>query len=241
MNEILDNALDSLRMGLTIYLDEDFEKRQKWAILAIFHAIELLCKERLYQEHRLLIYRNINKAIDEDSQTVGLAECLDRFDNLGIDIPSEYAKIIIDLRRRRNRIEHHRFVPDASHDRVLGKALRFIVYFLEEHLGEEIEVHLPRNLFKKAKDLLLSYEQALERARAAVESAIMRVDPDERDLVDTGMCPECGNDTVLNDDNGFPFCHFCDEKVSMRMCERCGGYLPVGGLFGTSICPNCLS
>ncbi len=44
-----------LRMGLSHYLDERLENRDKWATLELFHAIELLCKERLYQEHPLLI------------------------------------------------------------------------------------------------------------------------------------------------------------------------------------------
>src|SRR5947207_1512171 len=96
-SEILDNALDSLRMGLTHYLDLRLENRQKWAILELFHAIELLLKERLRQAHPLLIYRDINKPVGGDAQTVGLQETLIRFGNLHIDISKQHVNILRDL------------------------------------------------------------------------------------------------------------------------------------------------
>src|SRR5271167_2479883 len=45
--------------------------------------------------------------------------------------------ILRDLRRRRNRIAHHRFIPASSHRVVLGEALKFIGYSLKDELGED--------------------------------------------------------------------------------------------------------
>ena len=51
MSEILENALDSLRMAVGHCRDQELETADKWAILEMFHAIELLLKERLHREH----------------------------------------------------------------------------------------------------------------------------------------------------------------------------------------------
>jgi hypothetical protein len=156
MSELLDNAVDSLRMGLSHYLDSNLQTRHKWAILELFHSVELLLKERLHREHHLLVYRNVDKPVDDDAQTVGLQETLARFADIGVELPKRYVAILRDLRRRRNQIEHHHFKADKSHERVLGEALKFIGYFLEDHLDEDLEAHLSKDLYRKAKTTILA-------------------------------------------------------------------------------------
>lgn len=238
MSDILENALDSLEMGVSHFLDKKLATRDKWAILEFFHTIELLLKERLSQENPLLIYRNIDKKIGPDSQTVGLQEILARFENLDIEISKEYRKILVDLQGRRNRIEHHRFVPDKSDRRVLGEALKFITYFLEEHLGEDLEDHLPTKHFKEVKQLVYEYDDLLRKAQSSISTARHRYDAKEQSMLDTGTCPECGHETVLITPDGEPFCHYCDEEVSVTTCDSCGSYLPAEHLTG-GICQNC--
>lgn len=241
MSEILENALDSLRMGLSHYLDSQLPNRDKWAILELFHSIELLLKERLHQEHRMLIYRNVDKPVTDDAQTVGLEESLARFANIGVEIPHEYVAILRDLRRRRNRIEHHRFDPDSSHRHVLGEALKFIGYFLEEHLDEDLKDHLSPDVFHEAKELMIDYDALLQRAEADFEAAQQHLRPKERSLLDRGTCPECGNRTVLIGVDEGPKCYFCDEFVAVSQCQYCAEYLPESEMLGAGICHNCFS
>jgi len=241
-DEIFENAIDSLEMGLRHYLDRHLKNREKWAILELYHAVELLCKERLQREHPLLIYRNIDKPINNDSLTVGLQEILIRFDNLAVDISQSHRKILIDLQRRRNQIEHHKFVPDPSHKHVLGEAMKFINYFLTEHLGEDLEDHLSEELFREAKHLLLEYDDLVRKAEKALQSAVARINPKERVLVDTATCPECGNATVLaHQDRDEKRCYFCEQNVYLSMCQECGEYISSESLIGGSICHGCFS
>lgn len=240
MSEILENALDSLRMAVAHYRDEELETADKWAILEMFHAIELLLKERLHREHPLFIYKNIDQKIEGDSLTVGLREILNRFENLGVDIPAQYKKILQDLQKRRNRIEHHRFVPAESHKHVLGEALKFISYFLEEHLEEDLESHLPAALFEEVKYLVLSYEDLVRRAEIDAEAVLQRFDPKEQSMIDIATCPECGNSTlVIGADEGYDKCYYCDEQVEVCACPECGTYVSPDELTGTGICDNC--
>jgi hypothetical protein len=241
MNDILDNAVDSVQMGLSHYLDENLETSDKWAILELFHAIELLLKERLYREHPLLIYRNMDRPLGDDAKTVGMQEIFGRFANLGIEIPDEYQEILRDLQRRRNRIEHHRFVPDQSHRPVLGEALKFIDYFLDKHLNEDLEDHISPELFREAKELIRSYEVLIRRAHAAIEAARSRFSPKDQSTLDTGLCGDCGNRTVLVGAGDENICYFCDRAVIVRQCQECCEYLPPDHFIGAGICHHCFT
>lgn len=229
-------------MGLRHYHDEELETRDKWAILALFHAIELLLKERLHREHPLLIYRNLDKKIDDgNSPTVGLQEIRSRFDNLAIKLADGHARILDDLQGRRNRIEHHRFIPNDSHRPVLGKALKFITYFLEVHLGEQLEDLISAEQFDDIKELVLSYDELVCRAEASVDAALSHFHPKDHPLIGIGTCPQCGNRTVLVDSGEESFCHFCRQKVQVNLCDYCGEHLPPGDFMGSNICYSCFS
>lgn len=243
MSEILENALDSLRMGLKHYLDSKLETSDKWAILELFHSIELLLKQRLYEEHPLLIYRNVDKPVTDDAQTVGLAEALARFQNLDVELPTRYVTILRDLQRRRNRIEHHRFTPDADHRRVLGEALKFIGYFLEEHLDQSLKDNLPSELFHQAKELMVEYDSLVRSAESEIEYIFSRCRLDPKNYPDlaVGTCPECGNRTVLVGYGDRDMCYFCDEPVIVELCEYCGEHLPGDDFAGSGICHRCFS
>lgn len=241
MSEILDNALDSLQMGLKNYLDTELATRDKWAILELFHSIELLLKERLHEEHPLLIYRNIQERITEDTQTVGLAEALARFKNLDVNLSDRYVTILEDLKRRRNRIEHHRFIPDAGHRHVLGEALKFIGYFLEEHLSQNLKDLLPSELFHKAKELIADYDKLVADAESEVEAVFSQCSGDPKNYPDLaiGTCPECGNRTVVVGYHDRNRCYFCDKPVAVRPCDYCGEYLPEEDFAGSGTCVRC--
>jgi hypothetical protein len=91
---IFENAVDSLRIGMEFFLKETSYSSRKHAILTVFHAIELLVKDRLAQTNPILIYKNIDIKITDDAQTVGVREALTRLENLGLGIPAEEKKTI---------------------------------------------------------------------------------------------------------------------------------------------------
>ena len=66
---IFENAVDSLRIGMEFFLKETSYSSRKHAILTVFHAIELLVKDRLAQTNPILLYKNIDIKITDDAQT----------------------------------------------------------------------------------------------------------------------------------------------------------------------------
>ena len=52
ISPIFENAIDSLRIGMEFFQRESSYSSHKHAILTVFHAIELLLKERLHRTNR---------------------------------------------------------------------------------------------------------------------------------------------------------------------------------------------
>ena len=71
----------SLRIGMEFFLKDDGYSSRKHAILTVFHAMELMLKERLAQTNSILIYKNIDAKITVDAMTVNVREALTRLEN----------------------------------------------------------------------------------------------------------------------------------------------------------------
>jgi hypothetical protein len=143
MSAIFENAVDSLRIGMEFFLKEETYSSRKHAILTVFHAIELLLKERLARTNPILIFKNIDVKITEDAQTVGIREALTRLENLRLGIPVEEKKVLENIQKVRNRIEHHRYdMKDSEDNNLIAASLKFIMYFVEFELAEKLDGHI---------------------------------------------------------------------------------------------------
>jgi uncharacterized membrane protein len=129
MNPIFFNAIDSLKIGMKFFIDQENETSNKHAILSIFHSIELLLKEYLYRINPILIYTNIDKIITSNSQTIGFEKMINRVQNFKADLPKEQLKILKEIQIRRNTIEHHQYTKEENDTYILGESLKFIIYF----------------------------------------------------------------------------------------------------------------
>lgn len=237
MSALFENAIDSLEFGIRTYLKDDHPTAHKHAIRDVFHAVELLLKERLSREHELLIYRDVDKPLSDGSLTVGLDETLARFENLGIGLPPSDVAVLKDLRRRRNRIEHHSFEADPVHKYVIGKALRFIYYFLQSHLSTSLEEEIDPALYAKAREAILSYEELLKEAlKEVAERTTPRTKDDLASMPTSMVCPECNHSTLVPKSDRGDWCFFCAREITMQLCERCGEYAVVGE---SGLCDDC--
>lgn len=239
---LLENAVDSLGVGIRFFLDEKFETAKKHAILMVFHSMELLLKEQLRRINPILMYRDIDKKITDDSFTVGLKEILARLENLGRGLPAEEKAVLGDLQRRRNIIEHHRYDPSPDDAVVIGKALRFITWFITVHLRLDLERVVEKKLLKRVLKLVLDYKENLALADHELEQWIVRAyakDGDDPKVHSAAMdrfpgtveCPKCKNEMLVM---GFQkrvipitgkrggYCFYCREEFDVAICDSCG-------------------
>ncbi|MGE4067449.1 MAG: hypothetical protein AB7H88_11790 [Vicinamibacterales bacterium] len=214
-------------MAFYLIRDES-ETAIKHSILGVYHSIELFLKERLARTHPILIYRNLDKRISDDSPTVGLEEALTRLDNLGQGLSASQGNTLRELQRRRNRIEHHRFDADKEHALVVGQAFHFLLGFLPEHLGVPLRSLIDEDDdYRELLEAALSYEQRheeAERAAAATGADVMG-------------CPLCGESSLCYE--GTYHCYFCNDDIDMEECAICDilWYRPEMSISGW--CPLC--
>lgn len=234
---IYENAIDSLRIGMEFFLKEDGYSSRKHAILTIFHAIELLLKERLAQTNPILIYKNIDARITDDAMTVGVREALTRLENLGLGIPDEEKKTIENIQRIRNRIEHHRYDHNEKEDDVtIAASLKFILFFVEfvfeRKLDDKIDPKILRDINRRVFEYNESHGMTEYRLNQWAKKEWPNWNEKEEDLPEefggTLRCPECRQDWLVMGYHDKPVCFWCNTTVDAHCCEDCGEVFIVG-------------
>ena len=221
MSPLFENAVDSLQTGMQFFRD----KRPKFAILLIFHSIELLLKELLSRNHPILIYRNII-----------------RFENIGINLPKEQRETLKTLQGKRNRIEHHRYEPHISDADTLGQSLKFIMLFMELQLHAKLSQHIDAGLLDEIERIVLSYNERLDRANYDFEQWLVETYAgglDSEEFPGTVDCPICSQTLlVLGEATIGNYCFFCRTKVDAVECIECGSTL-IPQKEGDDVCDTC--
>jgi hypothetical protein len=231
MSAIYENAVDSLRIGMEFFLREKNYSSRKHAVLTLFHAIELLLKERLAQINPILIYKNIDIKITDDAQTISIREALTRLENLGLGIPAEAKKTIENIQRIRNRIEHHRYDhSEAKDDAIIAASLKFILYFVEFQLGQKLEGHIDGSMLRDINRRVLEYSERNALSEYRFNQWAHSEWPDWKEEEENipeefgGMlpCPECEEDWLVMGYHDKPFCFHCNASVDADCCDDCG-------------------
>jgi len=242
LSDIYANAIDSLRIGMEHFLKESSYPSRKHAILTLFHAIELLLKEQLYRTNHLLIYRNIDAPVTEDSQTVGIKEALGRLENLGSGLPKRERTIIEKLQGRINRIEHHRYDRKQEDEVVIAESLQFILFFVDEVLRGNLEADISPETLREIQRIVYERNQIYWIATHRLERWMRETWPNwnyhRADTPDefsgTHDCPICRDSFLVFGYHPKPFCFHCNTSVDAVECVQCGRTY----LAGSPCCPS---
>ena len=228
MRDIYDNAVDSLRVGMRFFLSDKNYSSRKHSILTLFHSIELFLKEYLFRINPILIYKNIDKRITEDSFTVGFSDLLMRLENLKMGIPSDQKKIIQKIQKQRNRIEHQRYDEKEEDERIIAESLKFVLFFVEHFLNEKLEDDIDPETLREIQHLVLEYNEQYSLAMYRLDNWMKEPEwnPEEIDTPDefagTLDCPECRQSYLVIDDVEVPKCFWCNTRIDAKECEDCG-------------------
>ncbi|MBI5223566.1 hypothetical protein HY990_04030 [Candidatus Micrarchaeota archaeon] len=244
------NALSSLLHGIKHYVDalallnarfsiphKLITDNFKFAIIHVFHSVELFLKAKLAEAHPLLIYSKPENEINEDAHTVGFEALLGRLSNLGVKFTKEDRGNINALRKMRNSIEHHKIQKDIEDVKLyVGRAARFLEKFLEGELDitlkEEIleeDSEEGEETYKILSVAIQSYEERLQNAKEEMESFLPVDIKDRFTDYEIISCDTCEEETIIIPDDRYEDnrtkCFFCGEEYYYEHCTRCG--LPV--------------
>ena len=227
---IYSNAVDSLRIGMEFFLRESSYSTRKHAILTLFHAIELFLKEHLYRINPILIYRNIDARITDDSLTVGTKEIVARLDNLGLGLPKDAHAVIEKMQKRRNRIEHHYYDHRDEDETIIAESLQFILFFVDEVLKKKLDGDIPAKTLREIQRVVFEHSQLYNLARHRLENWMREQWPkwnektsdSPHEFPGTLDCPVCRQEFLVIGYHKKPFCFHCNTTVDAEQCENCG-------------------
>jgi len=230
MSDIYTNAVDSLRIAMEHFRKESDYSSRKHAILTLFHAIELLLKEQLYRTNPILIYRNLDAKITDDSQTVGIKEALIRLENLGLGLHKQPREVIEKIQKRRNRIEHHRYDQTGEDERIISESLAFVMFFVESALKMRLENDVPAEMLRDIQRRVYDHQDLYWMAMYRLDNWMHETWPDwDQETSDTPDqfdgtfdCPECRQSYLIIGHHEQPFCFRCNTSIDAQRCESCG-------------------
>jgi hypothetical protein len=151
--DLRENAYDFVNESLRAAKRADHRARAwKFAIVHIVQAIELLLKERLRQEHAVLVWENV----DRPKHTVSLMVAVGRITGaLGIQLTTRELHAIEKARRWRDLMIHYEFdvqVPEVK--AIYARLFEFVTAFHAAHLGGELHDHIEPELWEKEAELI---------------------------------------------------------------------------------------
>jgi hypothetical protein len=190
--------------------------------LTLFHSIELFLKEYLFRQNSILIYKNIDAKITEDSLTVSIKDILTRLDNLHHSIPASEKAIIEKIQARRNRIEHHRYDHKEEDETVIAESLKFIMYFVEFWLEANLGTEISPELLAKIQRIIFSYSEREGLAEYRLKQWMKKHWPDwDEEQSDYPEEFEGTHDCPIFE-QGEVFCFHCNSPIDAAVCENCG-------------------
>ena len=243
--EIEDNAFSSLSHGIEHFLEDDSTENLKFTILHIFHALELILKARLAQEHPILIYTKPESKIDDNAKTVYFDTLIGRLKNVGVNLDDNRIKELKKLQSVRNSIEHHRINKSKAQVKdYIGRVAKFLDVFLEKEMNIILKEKLSEDNYRALADAIYSYEELLRKANDEIEKLLPCDDKERHGQYDIILCPTCLEDTlVIPDPRGNDSktkCFYCEEEYDYEACCRCGDAILSRDDEGDfSFCRNC--
>lgn len=216
---LLENARDSLHHAVEHIAHDGIDDvgNIKRAIIDVFHATELLLKERLYRINPALVCRDIDSPTLRYSKTVNVYVALNRLRNLdNRPLLRRMSPTIMRCKEIRNDIVHYKFTVKVFEAKaILGKMLSLIFLFSKKVLNVDMETELRSNekwlTLVDMADFWKAHKDAVEKDLIKKKAKVKKCPYCEANTFDlgSGSCALCGHDdTLIN-------CYYC-EKVIWR-------------------------
>ena len=169
-------------------------------------------KKRLYDEHFLLIFSNI----DKPKHTVSLDFAVSRLKRIDKNIITVEDQKNINLAQKlRNEITHYEFeIEPKAAKSVYYKLYAFFVNFSHKELAVEVNDYLSTPLLSEATKIEEFCEEIYQQA-------IEQLKEDGFSIENLWDCPNCTWPILPVDDAGEYICPICGDLEEVYNCEEC--------------------
>ena len=240
--DLLSNAMDSIVHGLEHYVEGlNSATNYKFAILHIAQGIELILKERLRQEHWVLIYDKVEKP--NKSRTIDFETAVARLQSICKLSLDKYIDGLRGLRNARHEIEHYKVsLSEKEAAMLIGSNIPFLIEFLEDELKTTLQEHIRDE--ETWQELLLIESVFAKAIRKASEEAEWLLSCREKDdeYPQIISCPLCGLEffVIKGNNDKQAECLLCKHVSELKECLRCYKLFPADDWAdGGSLCADC--
>jgi len=243
--DLQQNATDSLAHAVEHFGEGKRATDLKYAVLHVFHAVELFLKARLRRAHPTLVFEKPEEAGKRSARTVDFRILVRRLRAVGVHLSDSDCNDLNAIRDRRNDIEHHEVELDRNKVKEwIGRAMRFVDRFVAEEMGIRLKDTLPPDTYQTLAEAVYTYEERVVAARAELPEWHPKHNPDQR----YAYCPECGEETVPYPDDepgddDTVRCRLCNARFHGQSCVRCGGVMllsePITRENDRLVCEHC--
>lgn len=210
----------SLRQNSYEFLEEALQKsiiaeseslHWKYAMLNLVQSVELILKEKLYKDHPILIFKDI----DKPKFTVSLRDAIMRLQKISkLKFRENDIDIIHKALDIRNEIVHYEFEINPVECKLLmAKILGFLQYFNYTYMDTNLDKVITAPLWQKVLSIY-AYSGEL------FASAIDVFESENIDLEKVWTCTKCEWDAFVTQDN-INTCYVCGYVSDVVICPNC--------------------
>jgi ribosomal protein L37E len=209
MHTILDNAVESIQIGIEDYRSND-PRRLVSAVRNVHAGILLLCKEKLRRlsppESEEMLIKQDSRPVSRNGEiitighgkkTVDQRQIRERFNSL--NIPMDW-KLLERLTDHRNTIEHYRFSGQREElQGIIAASAKLIGQLVTEVIGEDPV----RLLGQECWEVLLETEEVFDKELASCRATLEAIEwysSRVAEALDELACTTCGSTLILQAD-----------------------------------------
>lgn len=229
------NALDFIEEGLR-YAEIAAEDPHGWkfAIILAAQGVELLLKERLAQEHPLLVQANPDKAAS--GRTVEVEVAIARLQAAGVRLAPNDIRRLRSATRLRNTFMHYEVdAPVRQLEATFADIFEFAHVFSWEELREEIHDHLDEGLFAVEAAMMERFRREFIVYQG---SEVVRWFPSEIVDAQFAVTMRIGDKVYGRVRHGVPGDTSGGQDIPCHDCSVLKGQLHAGGC-DSEKCPAC--
>lgn len=217
--DMLENGLDFITEAVKIINSSTDHSRLKYAVLHLCSGVELVLKEVLKNKDWRFIFQEIKEAKPEllqsgDFESVSFTKAINRLESeCKVKFTEEDKKILIDLRLKRNKIEHFKVDEKVSALKSLSaQVLNFLIQFIDFNINMAQVTAL-------SKKYIRSLPKELTKFNSFVTERNQRIKIKNDQKIGEGLiaikCPNCLQKTLFIESN--LTCLFCNYTNSVEI------------------------
>jgi hypothetical protein len=210
--DMFENGLDFINEAVKIINSSSDHRRLKYAVIHLCSGVELILKEVLKNKDWRFLFQELKEAKPEllqsgDFESVSFMKSINRLESeCKIRFTDDDKKTLIELRLKRNKIEHFKVDEKVSALKSLSaKVLNFLIQFIHTNINQKSISALSKKYIRTLPKELLKFNSFVTERNQVIKK---KYDQKVKQNIIAIKCPDCFQKTLFVDTH--MTCLFCN-------------------------------